>query len=102
MSELGLFITFTEGLGLVFGTLEALVRTGRLGSETARRISHVAACLYAMGVHSVLTMWWFVAVAGIFVVLMAVSKVLRILRSIHDTKRHTWGEVYLPLGLGLA
>ncbi len=102
MSDISWFVVFTLGLGAVFGTLEALVRTGRLGSENGRRISHVAACLYGIGIHAVLSMWWFVVVAGTFVVLMAVSKVLRILRSIHDTKRSTWGEVYMPLGLGLA
>ncbi len=102
MSDIGWFIVYTVGLGTVFGTLEFLVRTGRLASENGRRISHVAACLYGIGIHAVLPMWWFVAVAGTFVVLMTVSKVLRILRSIHDTKRSTWGEVYMPLGLGLA
>jgi dolichol kinase len=102
MTDIAWFVTFTVGLGVVFGTLEALVRTGRMGSENGRRISHVTACLYGIGIHAVLSMWWFVVVAGTFVVLMAVSKVLRILRSIHDTKRDTWGEVYMPLGLGLA
>lgn len=102
MSDIGWFIVYTVGLGTVFGTLELLVRTGRLASENGRRISHVAACLYGIGIHAVLPMWWFVAVAGTFAVLMTVSKVLRILRSIHDTKRSTWGEVYMPLGLGLA
>src|SRR5690606_15348384 len=71
MTDIGWFVTFTVGLGVVFGTLEALVRTGRMGSETGRRISHVTACLYGVGIHAVLSMWWFVVVAGTFVVLMA-------------------------------
>ena len=52
MTDIGWFVTFTVGLGVVFGTLEALVRTGRMGSETGRRISHVTACLYGVGIHA--------------------------------------------------
>lgn len=96
------FAVFTLGLGAVFGTLEWLVRAGRLQSENGRRIAHVAACAYGIGIHAVLPLWGFVAVAGTFVVLMTVSKLLMVLRSIHQTRRSTWGEVYMPLGLGLA
>ncbi len=96
------FVIFTLALGAVFGLLEWRVRAGALQSENGRRVSHVAACAYAIGIHAVLPLWGFVAVAGTFVVLMTVSKLMRLLRSIHDTRRTTWGEVYMPLGLGVA
>jgi dolichol kinase len=96
------FVLFTLALGAVFGTLEWRVRAGGLSPENGRRVSHVAACAYAIGIHAVLPLWVFVAVAGTFIVLMTVSKLLRILRSIHDVRRSTWGEVYMPLGIGLA
>lgn len=95
------FVLLTVVLGAVFGLLEWRVRAGGLQSENGRRISHVAACAYAIGIHAVLPLWWFVAVAGTFVVLMTASKLARLLRSIHDTRRATWGEVYMPLGIGV-
>ncbi len=101
MSDWMWFALMTAGLGLVFATCEVLVRRGSLGSEWGRRVAHVAACLYAIGIYSVLTHWWFVGVAATFTVLMVASKILNVLRHIHDTRRTTWGEVYLPLGLGL-
>ncbi len=96
------FIAFTVALGAVFGLLEWRVRAGGLQPENGRRMSHVAACAYAIGIHAVLPLWGFVAVAGTFVALMTASKLMRLLRSIHETRRSTWGEVYMPLGLGLA
>lgn len=96
------FVAYTVALGAVFGALEWRVRAGSLSPENGRRVSHVAGCAYAIGIHAVLPMWGFVAVAGTFVVLMATSKLLRLLRSIHAVRRSTWGEVYMPLGMGIA
>lgn len=92
----------TVGLGAVFVTFEFLVRRGNAPSEITRRGAHVAACGYAVGIHAVLEVWVFVVIALTFVVLMTGSKLLRVLRSIHDTRRITWGEAYLPAGLAAA
>lgn len=92
----------TLGLSAVFLTLEFLVRRGLASPELTRRGAHVAACGYGIGIHSVLETWVFVVIAVSFVALMTASKVLRVLRSIHDTRRITWGEAYLPAGLAAA
>lgn len=92
----------TLGLGAVFLTFEFLVRRGLASAELTRRGAHVAACGYAVGIHAVLEVWVFVVIALTFVVLMTGSKLLRVLRSIHDTRRITWGEAYLPAGLAIA
>lgn len=99
MNDLLMFAVASAVLALVFGTLEVLVRRGTVGSEGTRRVAHVAACGYAVWIHSFLSEGKFIAVAGSFVVLMAGSKLLHVLSSIHDTRRRTWGEVYMPLGL---
>jgi len=101
MTTVTQFALMTAGLLAVFGGLEVLVRRGHLGSEWGRRASHVAACVYAIGIYTVLHPWWFVVVAATFTVAMVVSKLLNLIHSIHGTRRSTWGEVYLPLGLGL-
>lgn len=101
MSPVIVVILATVGLGAVFVTFEFLVRRGLASPELTRRGAHVAACGYAIGIHSVLEVWVFVVIALSFVVLMTASKVLRVLRSIHDTRRITWGEAYLPGGLAL-
>jgi len=86
-------------LAVVFAGLELVVRRASVGSEGTRRIAHVAACAYSVWIHSFLSTGQFIAVAGSFVALMAGSKLLHVLRSIHGTRRRTWGEVYMPLGL---
>lgn len=92
----------TVGLGAVFLVFELLVRRGIASAELTRRGAHIAACGYAIGIHAVLEVWVFVAIAMTFVVLMIASKLWRVLRSIHDTRRITWGEAYLPAGLAIA
>lgn len=99
MSDLVAFAVASAALATVFGSLELLVRRALAGSEGTRRVAHVAACGYAVWIHSFLSMGEFVAVAGSFVALMVGSKLLHVLSSIHGTRRRTWGEVYMPLGL---
>ncbi len=94
-----MFAVASTALLLAFGILELLVRRGTVGSEGTRRVAHVSACAYAVWIHSFLSVGQFIAVAASFVLLMAASKVLHVLSSIHGTRRKTWGEVYMPLGL---
>lgn len=96
------FLAGLIGLGAVFLVLELLVRRRALGSELTRRFAHVAACLFALLVYATLGPWG-VAVLGFgFALAMLASRALKLLTSIHNTRRRSLGEVYLPLGLGLA
>lgn len=102
MNDIAAFAVASAVLVAVFGGLELLVRRARVGSEGTRRVAHVAACAYSVWIHSFLSTAEFVVVAGAFVAIMAGSKLLHVLSSIHGTRRRTWGEVYMPLGLLLA
>ena len=99
MNDVVMLTVASVALAVVFGGLELAVRRASVGSEGTRRIAHVAACAYSVWIHSFLSTGQFIAVAGSFVALMAGSKLLHVLRSIHGTRRRTWGEVYMPLGL---
>ena len=99
MNDAVMLTVASVSLAVVFGGLELAVRRASAGSEATRRVAHVAACAYSVWIHSFLSTAQFIAVAGSFVALMAGSKLLHVLRSIHGTRRRTWGEVYMPLGL---
>ena len=99
MNDVVMLTVASVALAVVFAGLELVVRRASVGSEGTRRIAHVAACAYSVWIHSFLSTGQFIAVAGSFVALMAGSKLLHVLRSIHGTRRRTWGEVYMPLGL---
>lgn len=99
MNDAVMLTVASVSLAAVFGGLELAVRRASAGSEATRRVAHVAACAYSVWIHSFLSTGQFIAVAGSFVALMTGSKLLHVLRSIHGTRRRTWGEVYMPLGL---
>lgn len=82
--------------------LEALVRRRGWRHETTRRVAHVLACLYGLFSHGVLPLWLFVLACSAFVVLLVVSRRMRVLTSVHTTRRASLGEVYLPAGIVIA
>ena len=96
------FIIGTAVLALVFAALELLVRRGGISSEVTRRAAHVVAALFAILVHMVFDGWLFVMIAVIFALLMVLSRRIHLLTSIHNTRRASLGEVYLPLGAAIA
>jgi phytol kinase len=98
MIELLTFAVGTVALALIFATLELLVRRRGISSEVTRRAAHVVAALFAILVHTIFTDWLFVAIAVAFALLMALSRRIRLLSAIHNTRRDSLGEVYLPLG----
>jgi len=82
--------------------LEALVRRRGWRHETTRRIAHVLACLYAIASHAVLPLWLFVLACSLFVLALVLSRRMKVLTSVHTTRRASLGEVYLPVGIIIA
>lgn len=79
--------------------LESLVRRRGWRHETTRRIAHVLACLYAIASHAVLPLWLFVLACSLFVLALVISRRMKVLTSVHTTRRASLGEVYLPVGI---
>jgi phytol kinase len=96
------FAGATLALLVAFVTLERLVRTQEVPTEITRRVAHVLACLFALLVHTVLPVWLFVVFSLVFAALMWLSRHFHVFTSIHKVRRRSLGDVYLPLGIGIA
>ena len=92
----------TVGLAASFVVLERLVRTRNVPTEITRRVAHVLACLFALLVHAVLPFWLFIVCSVVFAALMWLSRHFHVFTSIHKVRRRSLGDVYLPLGIGVA
>lgn len=82
-----------------FAAVEAVSRRLRVGRELSRKFVHLTSGLAAAAMPLVLTLPQIAVLAVLFAVAMAASRRLRILRSVHEVERSTWGEVCLPLGV---
>ena len=95
------FIT-TALLCLVFiailAGIEYATRRLSLSTELTRRVAHISAGLFAIALYKTLPLPLYIAVVALFIFLMAYSQWKNILTSVHQVKRKTFGEVYLPLG----
>jgi len=92
----------TVGLAASFVVLERLVRTRNVPTEITRRVAHVLACLFALLVHAVLPFWLFIVCSVVFAALMWLSRHFHVFTAIHKVRRRSLGDVYLPLGIGVA
>ena len=92
----------TVGLAASFVVLERLVRTRNVPTEITRRVAHILACLFALLVHAVLPFWLFIVCSVVFAALMWLSRHFHVFTSIHKVRRRSLGDVYLPLGIGVA
>lgn len=90
------------GFAAWFLAVEAVTRRLSVSRELSRKFVHVTSGLAAALMPLALTFREIAALAVIFAVAMAASRRLRILRSIHEVERATWGEVCLPLGVAAA
>jgi len=102
LAGLLVFAAATAVLVALMLALEALVRRRDWRHETTRRIAHVLACLYAIASHAVLPLWLFVLACSLFVLALVLSRRMKVLTSVHTTRRASLGEVYLPVGIIIA
>lgn len=85
----------------LFLCVEIIYKLTGLSAEITRKIVHVFSALILIFLPSFFS-WDSIAVAAfLFVVVMLSSKKVHVFRSIHDTKRTTYGEIYLPLAVFL-
>jgi len=85
-----------------FAAVEVVSRRLSVGRECSRKFVHLTSGLAAAAMPLVLTFPQIAVLAVLFAAAMAASRRLRILRSIHEVDRATWGEVCLPLGVAAA
>jgi phytol kinase len=88
-------------LVVVLGT-EAWYRRARPPVEWTRKTLHVAFGLAAAALPWILrSHWTFLALAVVIAVALHGARRRRLLPSLFDVERHSWGEIYFPLGVYL-
>jgi dolichol kinase len=85
-----------------FSAIEAVTRRLEVSRELSRKFVHLTSGLAAACMPLVLSFREIAVLGVLFALAMAASRALRVLRSIHDVERATWGEVCLPIGVAAA
>ena len=96
------FWAFIGIFGTLFGIAEAVKRSTNIPATVTRKFMHVSSAVVSMWLPTYLTPSWMLVLAGVFTVALTASKLLKVLSSIHDVPRKTWGEVVFPLGICLS
>ena len=96
--------TFLVALSLSVGYLavvlaiEFLKRKRKISSEITRRLIHIFSGLCTVLDYLLLPSAWFIALITISLIVMVISQRFGWFSSIHNVKRKTYGEIFLPLG----
>lgn len=78
---------------------EILMRKGFINVNISRRFSHIASGLFAIYMALNFSPELFLLCNGGLLIFIALSYWRNLLRSVHNVKRKTYGEVFLPLGI---
>ncbi len=96
--------TFLLALGLSVGYLvvvvaiEFLKRKRKVSSEITRRLIHIFSGLYTLLDYFLLPSAWFIGLITLSLIVMVISQRFGWFSAIHDVKRRTYGEIFLPIG----
>lgn len=96
------FWAFIGIFATLFGLAEAVKRSTNIPATVTRKFMHVSSAVVSMWLPTYLTPFWMLVLAVVFTIVLTASKLLKVLSSIHDVPRKTWGEVVFPLGIGLS
>ena len=88
--------------GTLLGALEVLSRRFSLPAEYIRRISHISAAIFVAFFSLYLSAPFLLTILSIFILVMLLSRLLKIFNHIHSVARPTIGEELLPLGFIVA
>lgn len=81
---------------------EASSRRRGLNPEMARKLAHISCGILAAFLPLFMSFGSVIVVAALFVPFMLLSRKFGIFPAVHSAERTTLGEVYFPLGVGLA
>jgi len=96
--------------GLIFSVLflfvllllEYITRRNNFNKELTRRIAHALSSLFGATMGLVLEPKVFIIFAFAFLIIISLSYGIKFFSSIHNVKRKTYGELFLPLGILIA
>ena len=87
---------------ILFGGTEVLKRLTQIPAAVTRKVMHVLAAVVACMLPTWIPPAEILILSSLFIVVLSLSKILKVLSSIHDVPRKTWGEVIYPLGILIA
>lgn len=87
-------------LSLFIG-IELIARKTSIPIELSRKLAHIIAGVSAAFLPFIMPFSSIVILSGVFLVVMVVSRHLRIFTSIHDVERLSYGELFFPVAVGL-
>lgn len=79
--------------------IEYVTRRNNYKKELTRRLAHFLSGLFGIVMGLTLDSWVFITFTLVFLVIISTSYVVKLLTSIHDVRRKTFGEILLPLGI---
>lgn len=86
----------------ILAVCETIARRTRASAELVRKLAHLSCGILAAFLPVFMSFTSVMVVAALFIPFMLVSRKLGIFPSVHRAERTTLGEVYFPLGVGLA
>lgn len=95
-------IIVSAGYGALFLVGEIVARRLRISAELSRTVIHILAGLFAVATAFLVTREELILLSLLFTMVLAVSKKLSLLTSIHGVPRTTYGELWFPIGVGAA
>ncbi|MDX9848036.1 MAG: hypothetical protein RBT74_13720 [Tenuifilaceae bacterium] len=84
----------------LFITIEVLQRKVFKKILWSRKATHISLGLFVLILPNYLSKWEIVLMALVFTLTLLISRVRHIL-SLHNIKRHSWGEVFYPISVGI-
>jgi dolichol kinase len=85
----------------LFIGIEFIARKTSIPKELSRKLAHIIAGVSAAFLPSIMPFSSIVILAVVFLIVMILSRHFHLFKSIHDVKRHSYGELFFPVAIGL-
>jgi len=89
---------------IVFGLLilaEKLRKQKHLKAEVTRKFIHITVGSFVAFWPFFMPAWVIYAICAAFVLVVGLSRFTKLLPSIHNVDRQTWGDIFFPIGIAL-
>ncbi|HET6746805.1 MAG TPA: hypothetical protein VFH06_01725 [Candidatus Saccharimonadales bacterium] len=84
----------------LFIGIEYIARKTAVVTEVSRKLAHILAGISAAFLPLVLPYPSIALLAGVFLIVMMISRKLHVFTSIHDVTRRSYGELFFPIVIG--
>jgi phytol kinase len=96
-----IFLIIAAYFLILFIIIELLARKIPLSIEVSRKMVHIIAGISAALLPFVMPFTHIIALSLLFLIIMLISRKGKILKSIHDVERQSYGELFFPLAIAI-